>query len=185
MKKSTKKNLPVKLSDASCKVILRKERNLPRTPAAAALRRTILRVVRAESIPVACSVSLLFAGDETVGALNARFRGISRPTDVLSFAGGTLLPEDGSLHLGDVVLSIPRAEAQARRYRRTLNAEVLLLVVHGVLHLLGYDHDTPARKEKMWRAQRNAISAENAVGTVRRADKRPSSRRHPQDRGEK
>lgn len=185
MKKTTKKKLPVKLSDPACTVTIRKERNLPRAPAGADLRRVIRRALREKPASGACSVSLFFAGDKTLGSLNALFRGIPRPTDVLSFAGGPLNPEDGSLHLGEVVLSLPRAAAQARRYRRSLDSEVLLLVVHGVLHLLGYDHDTPARKEKMWRAQRNALSAEKLMGATRRIGKRPSSRRHTPDRGEK
>jgi probable rRNA maturation factor len=73
--------------------------------------------------------------------LNRRHRGEDRTTDVLSFpAGGTLEP--GAAHLGDIAISLSRAARQARRARWPLRSELALLVTHGFLHLLGYDHET-------------------------------------------
>lgn len=85
--------------------------------------------------------------------LNTRFRGLARTTDVLSFGSRGIDPETGIVHLGEIAISLPRAAAQARSRRAPLEREVLLLTVHGTLHLLGHDHDTPARKKRMWQAQ--------------------------------
>lgn len=81
-------------------------------------------------------LSVLLCGDARMRALNRRWRRIDRPTDVLSFPSG----ERGSL--GDVVVDVPYAARQARRLGHPLAREVQLLLVHGVLHLLGHDHET-------------------------------------------
>ena len=82
-------------------------------------------------------VSVLFCGDGRMRTLNRRYRGKDRSTDVLSFPAGA----SGSF-LGDVVVSIPYAWRQARRRSEPLSREVDRLLVHGFLHLLGYDHET-------------------------------------------
>ena len=85
-------------------------------------------------------VTLLLASDAEVRRLNRVFRGKDRTTDVLSFpARGELEP--GRPHLGDLAVSVPQARRQARRARWTLEEELSLLVTHGFLHLLGYDHE--------------------------------------------
>jgi probable rRNA maturation factor len=159
------------LSSPACRVSVRKERNLPGVPSLAVLRRAVESVLALQAFPTAGSISMFFCGDDAIRALNERYRGAARPTDVLSFAGGTVDPEDARLHLGEVVVSVPRARAQARQAGHSLESEIRLLVVHGVLHLLGFDHDTPARKKRMWTAQRSALSAleaDSAAGTERR-----------------
>ena len=86
--------------------------------------------------------------------LNREYLGMDAPTDVLSFPASETDPETGARYLGDILISIPRAEEQAQSAGHPLEAEVQLLVVHGVLHLLGYDH-AEARKRKvqqMWKA---------------------------------
>jgi len=86
-------------------------------------------------------VVLLLAPDAAVRRLNRAHRGIDRVTDVLSFpSGGDLEP--GRPHLGEIAIAVPRAVRQARRAGWPARAEMSLLVVHGFLHLLGYDHDT-------------------------------------------
>ena len=84
--------------------------------------------------------------DAGLRSLNRRFRGEDRTTDVLSFAG------EGD-YLGDIAISVPRARTQARAGGHSLEAELQLLVVHGVLHLLGHDHASPAQRRAMWAAQ--------------------------------
>jgi probable rRNA maturation factor len=75
-------------------------------------------------------------------ALNRLFRGIDKPTDVLSFSTGpSILPEDDD-YLGDIVISVETAERQAGRRKSTLERELCVLALHGYLHLLGYDHET-------------------------------------------
>ncbi len=91
----------------------------------------------ARDLGVSGEVVLVFGGDTAIRRLNARYRGTDRPTDVLSFPGAGL--EGG---LGDVIISVPAAERNARRLGRPLGAELEVLALHGFLHLLGYDHET-------------------------------------------
>jgi len=84
----------------------------------------------------------VFVDDAYIQGLNQQYRGIDAPTDVLSFAmqEGEPFPEEGELILGDVVISLETARRQASEYGHSLAREVAYLAVHGVLHLLGYDH---------------------------------------------
>jgi probable rRNA maturation factor len=107
-------------------------------------------------------VSLVLTDDAGIAALNREFRGVDAPTDVLSFpqleAAGpvTAVPADAPLLLGDIVVSLQRAEAQARDYGHARVRELGFLLVHGLLHLLGYDHETPAEAATM-EARQEAI----------------------------
>ncbi|MBN2548852.1 MAG: rRNA maturation RNase YbeY [Anaerolineales bacterium] len=103
-------------------------------------------------------ITILITGDEKLHELNQQYLGINAPTDVLSFPAGDPDPETGSIYLGDVVLSYPRALAQASAGGHSLEAELQLLVVHGVLHLLGYDHAEPEQKAAMWAVQSQALA---------------------------
>lgn len=102
-------------------------------------------------------LSLLITGDEIVRDLNHRYRGINDTTDVLSFAladeesdtSSFIIPPDGIIHLGEVIISYPRAAMQSERAGHGIDKEIALLIVHGILHLLGYDHDDPAREIEM------------------------------------
>jgi probable rRNA maturation factor len=109
-------------------------------------------------------VVIVISDDEALEALNRRFRGVPRPTDVLSFQNDTRGPFAGGSadypeYLGDVVISIDRARDQAVDAGGTLTQELQLLTVHGVLHLLGYDHETESDKAAMWNVQRTALRA--------------------------
>jgi probable rRNA maturation factor len=101
-------------------------------------------------------LTVVFARDGFVKELNASYRDTDLATDVLTFAmcDGELPAVDGDPDelervLGDVVISVDRAIAQAQRYRRTPEQEILKLVAHGVLHLLGHDHGSSAKRAKM------------------------------------
>ena len=99
-------------------------------------------------------LTLVITDDEAVRALNRDYRGVDAPTDVLSFGGQTpefVTSPDAGDYVGDVVVSYPRAEAQAVGH--SVQAELTLLVVHGVLHLLSHDHAEPDESEAMWRRQ--------------------------------
>ncbi len=89
-------------------------------------------------------VSVLFVNDAAMRRLNRLYRGIDRTTDVLSFPlqinKKWLLP-DSDLLLGDIVISLPRAKRQAKEYETTFYRELGRLLIHGLLHLLGYDHE--------------------------------------------
>ncbi len=156
-KRNPKKPPPAAKAEPRREVRIRRERNLRIPVSAAAVRRAVRRTLQAEANRKDCSVSVVLAGDETVARLNASYRGIARATDVLSFSGGILDPGTGLLHLGDIVISLPRAAAQAAARHAPLEHEVLLLAVHGTLHLLGHDHARAAAKKRMWRVQTQVL----------------------------
>ncbi len=91
----------------------------------------------ARALGVGGGVTLVLTGDRAVRALNARYRGKDKPTDVLSFPG-----PGGEIGLGDIVISLDTAAANARLFTRTLPQELDILALHGFLHVLGYDHES-------------------------------------------
>jgi probable rRNA maturation factor len=98
-------------------------------------------------------LSIILTNDARLHELNLNYLGVDAPTDVLSFPASETDPETGARYIGDILISIPRAQAQATAAGHPLEAEVQLLVVHGVLHLLGYDHADAEEKARMWKAQ--------------------------------
>jgi len=125
------------------------------------------RVLQAE-VTKGRSFDCLITGDAELRRLNRKFRGQDHATDVLSFPASPLPNGHGSAgaygaatvrerYLGDVAISVARARAQARQYGHTPEQEIQILLLHGVLHLLGMDHETDrgrmARAEKRWRAR--------------------------------
>ncbi len=106
-----------------------------------------------QAVPKPHTLTILLSDDSQLRSLNQSYLGIDAPTDVLSFPSEESDPETGEKYLGDIVISIPRAERQARTAGHLLEAEAQLLVVHGVLHLLGHDHAKSADKSRMWQAQ--------------------------------
>lgn len=113
-------------------------------------------------------LSILVVDDDEVQRYNRIYRQQDAPTDVLSFAineGSPISPEmpdtlaaELDAELGDLLLAFPYASRQARQFGHSLSAELQLLVVHGTLHLLGYDHDTDARQAAMWSKQNEILS---------------------------
>lgn len=92
--------------------------------------------------------------DERLRDLNLQFRGLDATTDVLSFPADEFDPDTGLRYLGDIIISYPTAEAQAEAAGVSVDAELQLLVIHGVLHLLGHDHANPDEKARMWADQK-------------------------------
>ncbi|MBP2626357.1 MAG: metalloprotease ybeY [Firmicutes bacterium] len=108
-------------------------------------------------------VSLVLANDEYIHALNREYRGKDCPTDVLSFAlneGEEPVVIDGpeEVLLGDIIISIETATRQAAEYGHSLERELAYLTVHGILHLLGYDHMTEEDKQEMRREEEHVLS---------------------------
>ena len=99
------------------------------------------------------SLSIKITDDAEMQDLNLRFRGIDKTTDVLSFGEDFIDPDLESRYLGDIVISYPQAEIQANTRNHAAADELQLLVIHGVLHLLGYDHGTEDDKNDMWSLQ--------------------------------
>lgn len=129
----------------------------------ALLREVIPAALEAEGVALPCEVDVLFTDDEGIHEINLEQREVDAPTDVLSFpmfefipaqppvAGSAETdPDTGLLPLGDMVLSVERAKAQAAEYGHSVERELAYLTVHSVLHLLGYDHmDDGPQKEQM------------------------------------
>jgi probable rRNA maturation factor len=102
-------------------------------------------------------LAIVLTDDAQLRELNRDYLGIDAPTDVLSFPASETDPETGRRYLGDILISVPRAEEQARAAGHALEAEAQLLAVHGMLHLLGYDHAEDAEKARMWKAQAEVL----------------------------
>jgi probable rRNA maturation factor len=122
------------------------------------LRKVVGLSLSAAGVDSRVEMGLVVASDGTVRDLNRTYRGIDDTTDVLAFAltesrdsevPPFVLPPDDTLHLGEIVVSYPRAEAQAEAIQHPLEQELALLVAHGVLHLLGHDHDSPEDERQM------------------------------------
>ena len=104
-------------------------------------------------------LSIVLTDNEHLQELNLNYLGIDAPTDVLSFPASETDPESGARYIGDILISIPRAQSQADAGGHPLESEVQLLVVHGVLHLLGHDHAEPDDKARMWKAQAEILKS--------------------------
>ena len=123
----------------------------------AQVRDAATATLRAEGAPDGASLSILLTGDDHVRRLNRDFRQIDKATDVLSFPTERDTPQMEH-YLGDVIIAVPVAARQADAAGHSFVAELSLLVVHGVLHLLGHDHLDPGEKERMWAAQDGVLA---------------------------
>lgn len=133
------------------------------------VRKAAESALKAEGVAEDCILSVLLTDDEGIRRINREFRGLDRPTDVLSFPMNDLIagqfdsaqcerdPESGEILLGDMVLSIPRCEEQGEEFGHGYNREVQYLTVHSVLHLLGYDHVDEGPMKKQMRAREKLI----------------------------
>lgn len=110
-----------------------------------------------EHVDSEAEVTILLTGDEHIQELNRKFREIDEPTDVLSFPADFVDPDNEKSYLGDIIISLPRTRAQAAAGGHPIEDELKLLTVHGMLHLLGYDHTGEEDKQQMWAAQREIL----------------------------
>jgi probable rRNA maturation factor len=124
----------------------------------------LIASILARELPTQAEVvlSLHLVDDATIRALNAEHRAIDAVTDVLSFplqaeTPDFVLPPGEPISLGDVVICYPRAAAQADEYGHSIEREVAYLVAHGVLHILGYDHEEAAEREQMRQKEEEAL----------------------------
>lgn len=132
------------------------------------VKRYAVRMLRALKLQAA-ELSLLVCDDRVMRRINKQFRGIDRPTDVLAFAlrEGMPMAGAGADALGDIVVAWPTALRQARAHGVSGDREVCLLVAHGLLHLLGFDHATrPTERRMMARAHMLMAAALNPSAKV-------------------
>jgi probable rRNA maturation factor len=104
-------------------------------------------------------LSVVYTNNKKIKAINKKYRKIDEPTDVLSFCMESVDPGTGRINLGDIFISVPTANSQARKLKHSLTAELSLLLIHGYLHLNGFDHDTKSKKKIMWSIQDQIFSA--------------------------
>lgn len=123
----------------------------------AILERAAKAALLQQSAPEA-DLTLVLTGDSQIQALDREYLDKDVPTDVLSFPSCETDPETGRRYLGDIIISVPRAEAQSIAAGHSLDAELSLLVIHGVLHLLGHDHAGAKEKARMWAAQSEVLT---------------------------
>ncbi len=122
---------------------------------AALIERVVLRVLKVERVRRNTEVTIVITDDEDIRGINAEHRGIDDATDVLSFpleseaSSAFVVPPGQPRNLGDIVLSFERVTAQAEEYGHSVSRELAYLVTHGMLHLLGYDHEDEAQRAAM------------------------------------
>jgi probable rRNA maturation factor len=119
---------------------------------------TALAALKHQSAPAEADLTIVLSDDAQLQELNLQWMGVDAPTDVLSFPSDEIDPESGNRYLGDILISVQRAAEQAKAAGHAVEAEVQLLVIHGILHLLGHDHAEAAEKAKMWQAQGEILS---------------------------
>ncbi len=123
------------------------------------VRETLKRAAEVHEIPAEAELSVLFCNNEYIHVLNKEYRGIDRPTDVLSFAlneGEEGAPEEESA-LGDLVISVDKVGEQAREFGHSEKRELAYLTVHGFLHIIGYDHEDEVDKAEMRQAEEEIL----------------------------
>ena len=120
-------------------------------------------------------VSISFVSDEEMRSLNNEYRGIDKETDVLSFPMVEFMDEeleeedenaeyiDEEIALGDIVISMKSVREQAEDYGHSINRELAFLLVHGMLHLLGYDHEDEASEKEMFEKQETILKEMNLI----------------------
>jgi probable rRNA maturation factor len=129
------------------------------------VKEIVRQILKAEGVASPYEVSLVFTDSESVQQLNRDYRGVDEPTDVLAFymlpQKGTdssfALPPDGVTRLGEVIISYPQAVVQAREQGHSPERELALLIIHGILHLLGYDHEELEEESKMRERERELL----------------------------
>lgn len=118
-------------------------------------------VLSQQNADLESTLTVVITDNDSVADLNRQFRGVDSPTDVLSFPADEPPVEipDEPPYLGDLIIAYDYATDQAKEHNHPLNDSLALLVIHGTLHLLGYDHDTPENRAEMWAEQEAAVKA--------------------------
>jgi probable rRNA maturation factor len=129
------------------------------------LENAVQFVLAHQGLPSESEMTVLVEDDDRVHELNLQFLGIDASTDVLSFPSDEIDPETGNRYLGDIIISYPKALTQSQQAGHAVESELQLLVVHGCLHLLGYDHAEEGEKRKMWAVQSEILEELGVVLT--------------------
>lgn len=141
-------------------------KNLPVVVEQESLARAAQTALRQQSALEAGDLTVVLTDDVQLHELNRTYLGVDAPTDVLSFPAHESDPETGRAYLGDIIISVPRAAAQAQAAGHPVGSELQLLVVHGILHILGHDHAKADEKARMWSAQAEILK-ELGLGSLK------------------
>lgn len=153
--------------------ISREVKGLGHNNSAACIKKAVNMALDAENVDVPCIVSVMLTDDEGIHAVNREFRGVDSATDVLSFPMNELTPgafdaavcerdmDTGAVLLGDMMISVPRCQAQGEEFGHGYEREIMYLTVHSVLHLLGYDHVDEGEMKRAMRAREKAIMGDD------------------------
>jgi probable rRNA maturation factor len=128
------------------------------------IERAVSTALRHQKESPKVNISIVLTDNRQLRQLNRDYLGIDAPTDVLSFPASEsdaseTDPETGARYIGDILISIPYAAKSAKQAGHSLESELQLLAVHGVLHLLGHDHAKPKEKARMWKAQHEILES--------------------------
>lgn len=148
---------------------IRIKRTLDGAPAKAWFNKVLCDVINLMGPDGLVECGLLITDDRDIRKLNAKYRKIDRPTDVLSFTNATeheadvpfVQPPDGICHLGEIIISFDQVQEQARQDNKTIETVFVMLIVHGLLHLMGYDHEADEEAEAMEAKEAEIIEALN------------------------
>lgn len=128
------------------------------------MEKIVLDSLKYENFQEECEVSISIVDNEEIHQINKQFRGIDRPTDVLSFPQLTFEEgermernEKDEVVLGDIIISLEKAQEQAEEYGHSLKREIAFLTAHSMLHLLGYDHMEPEEEKEMFAKQKEIL----------------------------
>lgn len=127
------------------------------------LNQAVQEAIRLSDGPEEAEVSIVLIDNERIHKLNLEYRGVDRPTDVLSFALQEEVEEEPDIDedddmLGDILISVERAREQAEEYGHSFERELIYLAVHGTLHLLGFDHEEEEDKQEMRSKEEEVMS---------------------------
>ena len=122
---------------------------------------TLSKGAECQEIPPEAELGVTLGDDEYLQMLNREYRNIDRPTDVLSFAlnEGEEDSSDEEMLLGDIVISVDRVLSQAQEYGHSETRELAYLAIHGLMHIMGYDHEKPEDKKEMRVAEEEVLRA--------------------------
>ena len=140
-------------------IFIEKIENLTPDISESLMENAAAQALRHQAASQDADLTIVLTDDAQLHTLNRDYLNVDAPTDVLSFSSDQTDPETGSPYLGDILVSVERAAAQAAAAGHSVEAEAQLLVVHGVLHLLGHDHAEPEEKAGMWKAQAEILAA--------------------------
>jgi probable rRNA maturation factor len=137
------------------------EVDLPDDVQTARLSEAAQKVLELEEVEEGVGMTIVLVDNAHIQQLNRQYRQIDAPTDVLSFPVEPLPEEieEDQDYLGDILLAYPYIAARAKDEQRSLHDDLALMVVHGTLHLMGYDHDTQENQQEMWAVQAKALAA--------------------------